>query len=151
MPFSNSKRLPPLAILLFGHQTILMKAIYLLSVVGSLLFPATGVAQTQQPPKKEYLLIASASTLTIAKGQQDSVKLTVVRSKSFKTGESSITFNPPTEAALDVKIKQLTGEPDQYMVYLITTDDTKPGEYNVVSTCTLRNKNKGIVMKLIIN
>jgi len=128
-----------------------MKAIYLLSVVGSLLCPLTAGAQAHQLPREQYVLIASANTLTIAKGQQDSVKLTVVRSKSFKTGKSSLTVNPPSEAAMDVKIKQLPGEPDQYMVYLITTAETKQGEYNFVPTCSLRNKNKGIVMKLIIN
>ena len=128
-----------------------MKAIYLWLVLGWLLCAATGSAQSQQPPKEEYLLIASATKLIIAEGQQDSVKLTVMRSKSFKTGKSSVAVNPPKEAALDVKVKQLTGEPDEYMVYLITTEETKPGEYNFVPTCTLRNKNKGIVLKLIIN
>jgi hypothetical protein len=127
-----------------------MKAIYLLSVLGSLLCPVIGVAQTLQPPGEEYLLVASANSLTIAKGQQDSVKLAVVRSKSFKTGKSSVTVNPPAEAALEVKINQVTGDPDLYMIYFSTTPDTRPGEYNFVATCSLRHKNKGIVMKLII-
>jgi hypothetical protein len=59
--------------------------------------------------------------------------------------------NSPKEAALDVQVKQLPGETDEYMVYLITTNETKMGEFNFVPTCTLRNKNKGIVLKLIIN
>ena len=128
-----------------------MKAIYLLSVLATLLCPVIGVAQTLQPPRQEYQLIASANTLTITKGQQDSVKLTVLRSKSFKTGKSSLSVSPPSEAALNVKVRQSTGDPDQYMVYITTTAETKLGEYNFITTCTLRNKNKGIVMKLIIN
>jgi hypothetical protein len=128
-----------------------MKTIYLGTLVSLLLWATTGSAQIQQSPKEEYLLVASTSNLTIARGQQDSVKLTVLRSKSFKTGRSSISVNPPGEAALDVKVTQLSGHTDEYMVYLITTADTKPGEYNFVPTCTLRNKNKGIVLKLIIN
>jgi hypothetical protein len=98
-----------------------MKAIYLLSVLGSLC-PVIAIAQAQQPPN-------------IPKGQQDSVILTVVRSMSFKTSKSSLTANPSSEAAMDVKIKQLPGEPDPDMVYLITTAETKLGEYNFVPTC----------------
>jgi hypothetical protein len=128
-----------------------MKAPYLWLVVALQFWATSGPAQSQQPPKEEYLLVASATNLTIAKGQQDSVKLTILRSKSFKTGMSSVVINPPKEAALDVKVKQLPGEVDVYMVYLITTNETKTGEYNLVPTCTLRNKNKGIVLKLIIN
>jgi hypothetical protein len=112
-------------------------------LVVALQFRATsGSAQSQQPPKEEYLLAASATSLTIAKGQQDSVKVTVLRSKSFKTGKSPVAVNPPKEAALDVKVKQLAAEVDEYMVHLTTTNETKTGEYNFVPTCTLRNKNK---------
>jgi hypothetical protein len=128
-----------------------MKATYLWLAVTLQFWATSGSAESQQPPKEEYLLVASATNLTIAKGQQDSVKLTILRSKSFKTGKSSVVVNPPKEAALDVKVKQLPGEFDVYMVYLITTNETKMGEYNFVPTCTLRNKNKGIVLKLIIN
>lgn len=128
-----------------------MKATYLWLVVALQFWATSGSAQNQQPPKEEYLLVASATNLIIAKGQQDSVKLTVLRSKSFKTGKSSIAVNAPKEAALDVKVKQLPGEADEYMVYLFTTTETKTGEYNFVPTCTLRNQNKGIVLKLIIN
>jgi hypothetical protein len=56
-----------------------MKAIYLWLVLAPLMSPLTSAGQTQQPPKEEYVLVASVNTLTIAKGQQDSVKLTVVR------------------------------------------------------------------------
>jgi hypothetical protein len=128
-----------------------MKATYLWLLAALQFWATSGSAQSQQPPKEEYVLVASATNLIIVKGQQDSVKLTILRSKSFKTGKSSVAVNPPKEAALDVKVKQLPGEVDEYMVYLITTKDTKTGEYNFVPTCTLRNKNKGIVLKLIIN
>jgi hypothetical protein len=128
-----------------------MKTTYLWLVLALQFWTTSGSPQSQQPPKEEYLFVASATNLTITKGQQDSIKLTVLRSKSSKTGKSSVAVNPPKEAALDVKVKQLPGKVDEYMVYLITTNDTKTGEYNFVPTCTLRNKDKGIVLKLIIN
>jgi hypothetical protein len=69
-----------------------MKAISLLSVLAPLLCPVIGVSQTFQPPREEYQLIASANTLTIAKGQQDSVTLTVVRSKVIQNWQV-VTFS----------------------------------------------------------
>jgi hypothetical protein len=120
-------------------------------MVLSLVMVTTVSAQSQQPPKEEYLLITSSSSLVVTRGQPDSLRLTVLRSKSFKTGKSTIAFNAPKDAALDVTVKQHVTNPDEYTVFLKTTENSKPGEYNFVPTCTLRNKNKGIVLKLIIN
>jgi hypothetical protein len=63
-----------------------MKAMHLWLVMALQFWAASGSAQSQRPPKEEYLLVACGTNLSIAKGQQDSVKLTVLRSKSFKTG-----------------------------------------------------------------
>jgi hypothetical protein len=112
---------------------------------------ASCMAQVELAPKEEYKLISSATALTVSRGTQDSVKLTVIRSRSFKTGKASMNVNAPTNAGLDVRVKQISVESDEFMVYLITTTDTKPGEYTFIPTCTLRNKQKGIILKLTIN
>jgi hypothetical protein len=127
-----------------------MKRKYVWSLVSLLLWAHTSSAQTELPPKQEYQLSASTTTISLKRGQQDSVKLSVLRSKSFKTGKASIALNPPTAAGLNLSIKQLPDQPDDYVVYLFASAEAKPGEYNFVPTCTLRNKNKGIVLKLII-
>jgi hypothetical protein len=116
-----------------------------------LLWATTCSAQTKSHPEKEYNLIASANAITMARGQQDSVKLTVLRSKSFKTGKASLSVNSPSGAGLNVRVEQVPGETDEYMVYVTTTTDTKAGEYTFIPTCTLRNKQKGIILKLTIN
>jgi hypothetical protein len=127
-----------------------MKRKYLWSLVSLLLWANTSSGQTELPPKEEYKLLASHSTISIVRGQQDSVKLTVLRSRSFKTGKASIALNAPTAAGLSLSIKQFA-ELDEYMVYLSASADAKTGEYNFIPTCTLRNKSKGIILKLIIN
>jgi hypothetical protein len=124
---------------------------YVWSLISLPLWAATSSAQTELPSKEEYKLLASTTTISIARDQQDSVKLSVLRSKSFKTGKPTFALNPPTEAGLSLSIKQLPNLPDEYMVYLSASSDAKTGEYNFVPTCTLRNKTKGIILKLIIN
>jgi hypothetical protein len=116
-----------------------------------LLWATTCSAQTKLHPKEEYKLVASANTITMARGQQDSVKLTVLRSKSFKTGKALVSVNSPSGAGLNVRVEQVPGEVDEYMVYLTTTTDARTGEYTFIPTCTLRNKQKGIILKLTIN
>lgn len=125
-----------------------MKRNYVWSLVSLLLLATTSLAQTNLP-KEEYKLSASATTITLAKGQQDSVKILLLRSRSFKTGNASVTLNPLTEAGLSLTIKQLS-QPDEYMVYMAAAADARAGEYNIVPTCTLRNKTKGIILKLIV-
>jgi hypothetical protein len=78
------------------------------------------------------------------------VKLVVIRSRAFKIGTAAIALNGPTAAGLTLGLKQLS-HPDEYMIYLSASTKAAPGEYNFVPTCSLRNKNKGIVLKLIIN
>jgi hypothetical protein len=128
-----------------------MKRQYLWCLASLLLLANTSSAQTELPPKEEYKLLASHSTISLARGQQDSVKLTVLRSRSFKTGKASIALNSPIAAGLSVTLKQLPTKPDEYMVYLSASTDAQTGEFNFVPTCTLRNKSKGIILKLIIN
>ncbi|MBA4056797.1 MAG: hypothetical protein C0490_18935 [Marivirga sp.] len=128
-----------------------MKGRYVCSLVSLLLWAATSSAQTELSPKEEYKLLASASTISVARGQQDSVRLWVLRSKSFKTGKASIALNPPAETGLSVSIKQAPNQPDVYMLYVSATAEAKTGEYNFVPTCTLRNKSKGVILKLIIH
>jgi len=128
-----------------------MKRKYLWSLVCLLLWAITSSAQTEMPPKEEFKLLASHSTITLSRGQQDSVKLTVLRSRSFKTGKISISLNTPSTTGLRVTLKQQPTNPDEYTVYLEASADAQTGEFNFVPTCTLRNKNKGIILKLIIN
>jgi hypothetical protein len=128
-----------------------MERKYLWSLMSLLLWANTSSAQTELPPKEEYKLLTSHSTIFLARGQQDSVKLTVLRSRSFKTGKASISLNTPSTTGLRVTLKQQPTNPDEYTVYLTASPDAQTGEFNFIPTCTLRNKNKGIILKLIIN
>jgi len=123
---------------------------YLLFMVLLPLGTSNGFAQTSFPPKEEYRVTASTTILSLARGHQDSVTISIERSKSFKTGKATLSFNAPGEAGLIISTKQRPDHPDDFMVHLSAPADAKVGEYNFVPTCSLRNKNKGIVLKLII-
>ena len=107
-------------------------------------------AQTQLQPREEYRLLASSNTINLSRGQVDSVKLSVHRSKSFKKGKASIFINEPKIRGLKAEIKQLQDRPDEFMLYFTPSVDAQVGEYNFIPTCTLRDKKKGIVLRLII-
>jgi hypothetical protein len=128
-----------------------MKRKHAWSLLSLLVWAYTTSAQTELPPKQEYRLSASTTTISLARGQQDSVKLYVTRSKSFKTGKASIAINAPVAPGLSLSIKELPERPDEYMVYLFASAKAEPGQYSFVPTCTLKNKNKGIVLQLMIH
>jgi hypothetical protein len=147
----DSERLLNTLLLLSGKSIFYMKRKNISPLVVLLLWAYTSSAQTELPPKEEYKLLASATTIALTRGQQDSVKLSVLRSKSFKTGKGSVALNPPTALGLSLSIKQLPNQPDEYVIYMSASEDANTGEYDFVPTCTLRNKSKGIALKLIIN
>jgi hypothetical protein len=128
-----------------------MKTNYRWLLALMLLWATTCSAQTELLPKHEYTLVASTNAITMERGEQDSVKLTVLRSKSFKTGRVSLSVNSPSNASVNVRVEQVPGEVDEFMVYFTTTSDTRTGEYTFIPTCTLRNKQKGIILKLTID
>jgi hypothetical protein len=128
-----------------------MRSHYLWLLNGLLFWTTTGSAQIEPLPRDEYKLIVSKTAMVLLKGQQDSVKISILRSRSFKTGKASMTLAPLTQPGLTMSMKQLPGAPDEYMVYVSASADANTGEYNFIPTCTLRNKTKGTVLKLIIN
>ena len=121
------------------------------SLLSLLLWAIGSQAQTEPNPEQEFRLLASSNTISLIRGQVDSVKLSVLRSKSFKTGKASLSANASQTSGLKVEIKQIQDRPDEFMLYFTANPDAQVGEYNFVPTCTLRNKSKGIVLKLKIH
>jgi hypothetical protein len=64
-----------------------MKRNYLWSLAGMLLWASTCLVQTGLAPKEEYRLITSTNSITLAQSQQDSEKISIIRSQSFKSGK----------------------------------------------------------------
>jgi hypothetical protein len=116
----------------------------------AMLWCITCSAQTKPDANEGFRLLTSATAVTLPRGQQDSIKLTVLRSKAFKTGKASITLNDPNAAGLKAELRGLPVRADEFMLYFSATHEAQPGEYNFIPTCRLQNKNKGIVLKLII-
>lgn len=118
----------------------------------SLLFTGTAsLAQREVSPSEEYRVHASASTITLGKGQRDSVRIMIVRSRSFKAGKPFFSVEPPAVTGLTTSMKQNFSQADEFTVYVSATGDAMPGEYSITPICLLRGRRKGIVLKLIIN
>ena len=88
-----------------------------------LLWASTCLAQTELEPKEEYRVMASTNTITLTKGQQDSVKISVIRSKSFKSGKVSLSTNPPSHSDVTMSTKQYPERPDEFIVFLSASPD----------------------------
>src|SRR6187549_2797494 len=102
----------------FRNHLFSMKTNYVLSLVCLLTWSTTVLAQSAAPPKEEYNLLASATTIAVARGKQDSIKLSVIRSRSFRTGEATMVLTPPSEAGLSASITPIPGRADEYILYL---------------------------------
>lgn len=127
-----------------------MKIKYGWSVVCILLTTGS-MAQTPDPPKEEFKLWLPVTSISIDRGKRDSVNITVLRSRSFRTGKATLVATPPSTASgLEITIEPVPEQPDNYKMRISASSGMQPGEYSILPTCTLRNKTKGMVMKLII-
>lgn len=107
-------------------------------------------AQPADLPKEEFKLFAPVTAISMEKGQKDSIHVAVVRSRSFKNGTATLKVDTPNVSGLAILIKPLPGQPDHYVMHVSASAETPPGEYYIIPACTLRNKTKGIVLKLTI-
>lgn len=127
-----------------------MKKNHVWLAAGLMLWASASWAQTALAPGEEFRLIAAETRISLSRGEQDSVKISLVRSKRFKTAKPTITPDAPAATGLTMAIKPLSGKADTYVLYVSASADAKTGEYNFIPTFTLNGKSKGIVMKLII-
>lgn len=58
--------------------------------------------------------------------------------------------NSPNVTGLTITIKSSVAYPDEFVLHMLASIEVAAGEYNVIPTCTLRNRTKGIIIKLII-
>jgi hypothetical protein len=111
----------------------------------------SSLAQMPQPPKTEFALLLNAPKVTLQKGQSDSVKISVIRSKAYKKGLASLSFSSPSYEGLSITTKPIVDQPDTYMIHVSASEVAKPGDYNILPACTLRNKTKAVVLKVSVN
>ena len=101
-------------------------------------------------PRDEFKVSASKTKITLFKPGKDSVELTVVRAKHFKSvGRFSLAS--PLPKGVTMKIDPVPDKQDYFIMHLQADDSAEPTEFYVVpSYSTSGSTRKGVLIKVVV-
>ena len=100
--------------------------------------------------REQFKLTTDSFELSIDKGKMDSLELRISRAKKFR-GAATITLNSFLQKGVFTRIEPVRGKADHFMLYVLVADSFSKSEFNLVPSCSINNKSKGIVIKVIVN
>lgn len=105
-------------------------------------------ARHTDPPKKEFLFQAAATSVEIGRGSSGKIDLQILRSKHYQKSEAALSIASTIPRGITVQYDQDSGLIDKSAVTINVSDQAAPGEYSVLLNCTLNYKTKGVILKL---
>jgi hypothetical protein len=105
-------------------------------------------AQSVDAPQKEFVMKSATSSVEVKAGNQVTLDLKVIRSKSFQRGEATVGIASQLPEGVNIRFDQHQDDAAAYAVVIITTSSVAAGIYSIVLNCTINHKTKGVVVKL---
>lgn len=117
--------------------------------IGLSLFSIKSIAQKPElGPREEFAFNLSNEKIELAPSSEKKVMLTLVKSKSYNKTSAKLTANPP--AGITINFTPDKGQFETSEVTLTANDQAKPGTYSLLINCTLGNKSKSVIAKIIV-
>ncbi|NJM25126.1 MAG: hypothetical protein HC859_06125 [Bacteroidia bacterium] len=121
-----------------------------LSIITFMLLSLLVQAQTAEVPKKEFAVALSASSLTVSPGDNKTVEMSILRSKSYQKGEATLNISSRLPEGLAVTFEPAKTSDSKTEVRIAAAAGLASGTYNVILNCTLNYKAKGTSLKIVV-
>lgn len=105
-------------------------------------------AQDTTPPAKEFIVRAKTSKVEVSRGGQSNVEMEILRSRSYQRPEATLSLGSSVPAGITVTYDPEKGVVDRSTVSIQVSAQAAPGDYNILMNCTVKNKTKGVILKL---
>lgn len=99
-------------------------------------------------PAKEFIVRAKTSKVEVPRGGQCNVEVEILRSKSYQRPEATLSLGSSVPAGVTVTYDPEKGAMSRTTVSIQVSAQATPGDYNVILNCTVKNKTKGVILKL---
>jgi hypothetical protein len=103
-----------------------------------------------QPPKTEFTFQAKTSRVAVSRGGTNNLDLSIVRSKRYEESEMKLSVGSALPTGIEVSFQSPNDTAATALVTVVAKEAALPGTYNVVLNCTINNKTKGVIVKLVI-
>jgi hypothetical protein len=107
--------------------------------------------QTRDIPQKEFTLTADRNEITLKRDESAGLDIVILKSKEVKGSMVSMGVSSTLPAGIAVNFDPEKGLIEMSTVKISASGETKAGIYNLIITAKIRNKLKGIIVKLIIS
>ena len=121
---------------------------YYCTVIVLLVLIQSLKAQDATLPAKEFIIRAKTSKVEISRGGQGAVEVEILRSKSYQRPEATLSLGSSVPAGITVTYDPEKGVTDHATVSIQVSSQAAPGDYTVILNCTVKNKTKGVILKL---
>jgi hypothetical protein len=103
-----------------------------------------------QSPKNEFLFNTKTTRAELNKGETNHLDLNIVRSKRYEDSEMKLSVGSGLPNGVQVSFQSADDTANTATAAIVASEAAVAGTYNVVLNCTINNKTKGIIVKLIV-
>jgi uncharacterized membrane protein len=108
------------------------------------------VAQEKPAPRTEYTVELSSSTLEIKPGETKDVTISLNRSKAYSKSKATLGISSSLPEGVTVTFEPAEGVVESSIAKISVAANTKAGDYRIILTSAMQNKNKGATLKLVV-
>lgn len=106
-------------------------------------------AQNLNDPGKEFSITLSAGKIETKTTDVQKMELFITKSRSYKKGKIKTFVSSTLPEGITITLSPKDEDADEYTV-TITTNDAPPGEYSLILGAIINYKQKGSMLKLIV-
>lgn len=103
-----------------------------------------------QSSKNEFSFQAKTSRTELSRGGTSRLDLNIQRPKRYNDSEMKLTLGSGLPTGVQVSFDPASGAATEATASIAASDAAVPGTYNVVLNCTINNKTKGVIVKLVV-
>jgi hypothetical protein len=118
----------------------------------TLLFASISLFAQEQAaiPRSEYVVSVSEKLVKIAPGETKQITVSILRSKGFSKSKADLGLSSSLPAGITLQFEPAAGLFDKSTATFKADANVPVGEYQVILKSTVRNLNKGTIIKLVV-
>ena len=124
-----------------------MKFLFTLLLVTA---SVVGYCQQVEIPAKEFTLALSQETVTLARGENKTVEVRILKSKAYQKSKMKMGLSSALPAGVTLTFDPDKGDGDLCQATIRALSDAQPGTYSVIVNATLNYKTKGSILKIAV-
>ncbi|MFZ6010139.1 MAG: hypothetical protein ACOYXT_07285 [Bacteroidota bacterium] len=120
-------------------------------ILSTLILASFGsMAQKKENPRTEFIMELSTHELEIKAGETKDVTVDLLRSKGYNKSKAKLGLSSSLPKDVTLVYDPAEGVMERSIAKITVAANAKPGTYQLMLNCTINNKSKGTILKLMV-